>query len=375
MGELLELLDNWEGYRSLRDERLSEVALARTLDLITNAAGMPVYRQQYLLREAITTSDFPNLFGGLLDRQLMARYKVAMPDWRAYCPTGTLPDFREAKLHKVQGQDNKLDPVAEGAEYPLATISEAAYTRKVTKRGRQFEISWEAVVNDALGAFNDLVDRFLEAALLTEAWEVTSLYCSSTGPNPALFGAPITDVDGGQVTNLGNLNLTVDNLATTLGLMAAQRDVNGRPLGIRGVHLVVPPMLEVVARQVLTSTEVVRVDPTGTIQFGTANVLPQMGLKLHVDPLIPVVMPTANANKTWFVFADPAQGRAIQMDFLRGHEAPEICMKASDKVSTGGGLISPLEGDFETDSVRWRVRHVLGGARLDPRCAYCQVGS
>ena len=385
MAEFMELMENWDGYHPLPISRLNEAAMARVVDLITNAQGLSRRRHQALLEEAVTTSDFPVLFGGILDRQMLAIYSAALPEWRRYCPVGTLQDFRVATYHKVQGNQELLPLVHEKEEYPSTAMTEGSYSRRLFKYGRQFDISWEALINDAMDAFGDLPTRFANAALYTEAWSVTALYCGATAPNSALFGAPITDpADGQSVTNLGTLPLNIANLQTTLGLMASQTDVQGRPLGIRGVHLVVPPLLEFTARQVLTSAQVQQVDTAGAantststvfIPLPTTNVLPQMGLQLHVDPLIPVVMPVAAANRTWFLFADMAQGKWGQLDFLRGHETPEICMKASNKVSLTGAPLGSFEGDFDTDNILWRVRHVLGGATLDPRYAYAQVGS
>ena len=45
-------------------------------------------------------------------------------------------------------------------------------------------------------------------------------------------------------------------------------------------------------------------------------------------------------------------------------------MKASDKVSIGGGPVSPFAGDFATDNVFYRVRSVFGGTALDWRASY-----
>jgi len=385
MGEFMELYESWAGYKPVSAVALSEAKIKTTLDLLTNARKVPTHRWRYELQEAITTPDFPNLFGQVLDRQLLGRYVAVKPEWRAYIPTGTLPDFRVAQLHKVQGNDTRLGRVAEKAEYPLAPMAEAFYTRQLFKYGRQFDISWEALINDALGAMSDIEERFVEAALLTEAWEATGLYCSAAGPNVGLFGAPIADVDAQNVTNVGALPLSITNLETTLGLMAAQTDVNGRPLGIRGVHLVVAPARELRARQILTSAFSQQVDTTGGanavapvyLPLPTTNVLPQMGLQLHVDPNLPIMDVSGNGNGTWYLFAQP-QGSAAkwgQMDFLAGHTSPEICMKASNKVSTGGGAVSPFDGDFETDDVFYRVRHCLGGSRFDPRYAYAQVSA
>lgn len=378
MGNFLELMETWDGYRPMTDRRLSEAAMARALDLLTNARGVPMHRHRYEMQEAITTSDFPTLFGGILDRQLMARYSAVKPEWRSWVPTGRLTDFRQAELHKVQGLDTRLDKVAEKANYPLAPMSTAHYHRQLFKYGRMFDISWESIINDAMGAMRDIEDRFLEAALLSEAWEATGTYASATGPNPALFGATIADVDGQAITNQGVLALTIANIQTTLGLMAKQTDVNGRTLSISGVNLVVPKLLEFTARQALTSAYVQQVDTAGGanattptfVPLGTSNVLPQVGLQLHVDENLAAMDVSGNGDGTWYLCANKG---AMQMDFLAGHESPEICMKSSDKVSTGGGSISPFEGDFESDNVLYRVRHCFGGTQLDPRYAYAQV--
>lgn len=382
MPEFMQLMENWDGFNAVRSSSLNEAAMARLIDLFTNANRLSAHRQEYLLRETVTTSDFPNLFGGVLDRALLARYRAAASPWRAYVKTGRCRDFRARQIFKVQGQDGLLPLVAQKEEYPQVASADAAYSIQVFKRGRQFDISWESIINDAMDAFGDIPQRFADAALNTEAMQASMIYCGAAAPNAALFGAPIVDVDGQAVTNLGVLPLSVANLQTTLGLMAAQTDVNGNPLGIRGVHLVVPPALEITGRQILTSAQLQQIDtagaanaaPSAFIPVPTANVLPQMGLKLHVDPWIPIVMPVAAANRTWFLFADWSQGSWGELDFLTGHESPEIVMKASNKVAVGGGIVSPFEGDFESDNVLYRVRHVLGGAPLDPRFAFAQVG-
>jgi hypothetical protein len=328
------------------------------------------------LEEAITTSDFPYLFGGILDRELLARYKMVVPDWRSYVKVGSCKDFRQRELHKVQGNETLLPEVKEKGEYLVAPMSDAHYHIQVYKRGRQFDISWESLINDDLGAFNDIPDRFSNACIYTEAYVATNQIAVAAGPNPLLFGAAITDVDGQAVINQGALALTIANLETTLGLMAAQTDVLGRPLGIQGKHLVVPPRQEFTARAILTSAlkQWTEVGAGGGIPVPTTNIIPQLGIQLHVNPLLPVIDASGNRSGTWYVFADPADGVAIEVDYLRGHETPEICMKNSDKVSvTGGAPVSPFDGDFASDNVFYRVRDCIGGAPRDPRFAYAQV--
>jgi len=103
-------------------------------------------------------------------------------------------------------------------------------------------------------------------------------------------------------------------------------------------------------------------------------VIAQYGLQLVVDPYLPAAATfnatNASANSQWYLFADPKEIAALEFAHLAGHERPEICMKASDKVSVGGGAIGPMGGDFASDNIFYRVRLVFGGARMDWRGTY-----
>jgi hypothetical protein len=92
-----------------------------------------------------------------------------------------------------------------------------------------------------------------------------------------------------------------------------------------------------------------------------------MNITLQVNPYLPIIDTSGNADTTWYLFATLSNGAAVKVNFLQGHEAPELCMKAPNKVMLGGGSANPLEGDFESDAVMWRVRHILGGKQIDPR--------
>ena len=373
MTEFLQLMESDEGFTRTAANGANPAALTEALRLIRNEHSLPRHRHQYLLKEAITTSDFPGLFGVLLQQDLLAKYRAEIPDWRAYCATGTQPNFNIATKHKVYGQEGVLPVIAENGRYTAVPSGTAHYPAQLRKYGRVFDISWEAVINDSMGAFSDIAERFSTAATRTEVFNVTSLIAQAAGPNAGLFGAPIADVDGQNVTNRGVLALTIANLQATMRLMASQVDADGLPVQIRGVHLVVPPALEMTARAILTSATVIA---TAAAFPGVPeiNITPQLGIKLHVNSYLPVVDTSGNHDGTWYLFAEPSAGRAIQMDFLAGQTSPEICMKSSNKIPVGGGgELSPYGGDFDTDDMFYRVRHCMGGWQLDPRFAYAQV--
>ena len=380
MSEFLESMKTWEGFAPVR-KSADEQAMAEALNLIQNKAGYTPRRHAAILEEAITTTDFPYLFGQVIDRQLLANYKGFDADWKNYMRVTTVPDFNTVRREKLHGTDSRLPVVPEKGEYQPSTPTNCRYTYNVKKYGRQFDISWEAMINDSLGAFQDVPQRMALAAARTEYYFATSLFAAATGDgNPNLYGATITDC-GQAITNLGVLPLTIGNLETTMELMAAQTNPAGEPLGIRAKHLVVGPALEFTARQILTSSVKMwtaeSIDVDGTVYstpYPTNNVVSQMGLQLHVNPYIPVI-DTTHGDTSWYLFADPSDVAAMEFGYLRGHESPEIVMKSSDKVSPAGGSMSPFSGDFATDNVTYRVRHVFGGTPMDPRATYLQSGA
>ena len=384
---ILEKYEDEEGFGSLR--HIEEAKVVRFHEALTTRGGSRVSlalqaaREGYRIpiAEAVDTSDFPTLLGVIIDREMLAAYKANIPDWKSYVKVGRVPNFNTHDLFKISGQDTILPQVAEGGPYLETPSTPGTYHRRVYKWGRKFSISFEALINDALGAFDDITDRFSTAALRTEARNATLTFCTAAGPAVTLFGATVADCDGQAVTNVGVLPLTIANLQTTIVLMSQQVDVNGAPISVEAVHLVVPPALELTARQILTSSWVAQVDTAGAanavpstfVPLPTANVLPQMGLQLHVNRELASIDTSGNCNGTWYLFADPSQGAAVQMDYLRGHEIPEVRMKAVGGTAVGGGAIDPMEGDFSNDSIAYRVRCIHGGTHLDPHFCYAQV--
>jgi len=371
MPELMKLMEDWKGYVPVTSRR-SDAERAAFLNLLSNADNVPAHLHEYRIREAMTTSDFPLLFGDVLDRQVLAAYKATEPVWKSYVKQSTVRDFKDSYRFAITGGDDMLPRVAEKGEYLASDREETKYTLSVLKYGRQYDVSWETLINDDLGALKDTPERFARAAIRTEHTLVARSFANLT-----MAGAVHTAGGNLYSTNAAELNetagaLTIGFLEQGLEAMAGRTDANGMPIQCRAKYLVVPPALEMTARQILTSAN--KMWAVGAVAMPTTNVLPQYGLQLIVDPYLPAAatlnLTAASAHTQWYLFADPKEIAAIEFAHLQGHERPEICMKASDKVTIGGGAIGPMSGDFATDNVLYRVRLVFGGARMDWRATY-----
>jgi len=312
-------------------------------------------KPMYLLREAMSTSDFPLLFGDTIDRMMLAQYQEYPSNWERWLRRSTVADFRTVKRFKTSDGDQSLSIVGQGENYPAGEIDEASYSFSVSKYGRVMFLLWEALVNDDLDALRDIPQKMARAARRTEDKFASSLYVGNT----TLYSTTHS-VNGTNYSNKGTAALALAALETAVNTMAAYvDDANSdsivEPIFNSPVRLVVPPQLELTAIKIVGNLQYI--DTT------EANAL-RGRMAVEVDPYIPVVDAT-NGATSWYLFADVANGHAAEVAFLRGYEAPQLFMGSPNAVMLGGGMPAPQAGDFDNDAVRYKVRHVMGGSHAN----------
>lgn len=330
-------------------------------------------RKMHYLEEAMTTSDFPYLFGDILDRQILAAYREWPATWQNYAKRGRVRDFRTVKRYGVYGADQVLGAViGQKGVYPYEEINEnTPYSYNVAKYGRKIRFAWETMVNDDLDALKDMPERLGRAARRSEQKFVTQLFVDASGPHASFY----TGGNANIVTS--NPVLSIAALQTAFTVLAAKKDENNEPIVIDTVELVVPPALEVTALNILNALQFELVESGGTAnQKLIAQNWMKSRVRLSVEPYIPIVASTANGNTSWFLFGNPNNGRpAMELGFLIGHEEPEIFMKTPNQVPVGGGGEDAMNGDFESDAIEHKLRHVFGGTRMDPKMTVGSNGS
>lgn len=343
-------------------EYLSKLAEAAEFvaDIVNGKRGLTQFQ------EAMSTSDFPLLFGDVLDRQMLASYRETPQSFRSWCRIKSVPDFRTVSRRHVDGGDSGLEAVSEYGEYKQVGRSEGEYTYSVGKYGNAFDISWETLINDDVDALKDQPERFGRAARRQEEKFATELIADSTGPNATFF----TSGQGNRINDV----LSVVGLTNAFKAMGAMKDANSQPILNSPSILMVPPALEVVAMNILNSLEFTYNGDGTTVEYMKVANWVKSKLTLVVNHYLPIV-DTTKGDTAWYLFANPNEGRgAVEFGFLRGHEEPEIFMKAPNAQRVGGGLAGVMDGDFEHDSIMYKVRHVMGGTTLDYRYALASEG-
>lgn len=307
------------------------------------------------LEEALSTDDFPILFSDILDRQLLANYQEWPVDYE-YIRQSTVRDFRTAKRYAIDGAEGALDPVGELEEYPQAELQESYDSLSVRKYGKRIDLSWETFINDDLDALRALPQRLAKGARRTEAKFIAQLFVGSAGLNTSLYTNGVNRLTG-------NPALSMASLQAAMTLLGNMLDEDDEPILIDMVHLVVGPGLDIVANNILNAIQIEMTDTGGSSsQKLIAKNWMANRFKVHVNPYIPRIA-SSNAATSWFLFADPASGRAaLEFAKLRGHENPELYERMSNSRSVSGGG-EALEA-FEDDSHAYKVRHVMGGTQM-----------
>lgn len=379
--------------------QLSRSPRAQHLGKLLHEACEGDMRAGLALREALASTDFPNLFGQVTQIQMQGQYARLPQQWPVFSQRFTVGDFRRQRWMdwnaNMAGQlpvqnggaprhVRALPRVPELTEYPTFELEERARDFFVNKYGARFPFSFELFINDELGIIQQLPGEMAATARDTEDILSIGVLATEDGPNPDFFRS---DWDFGPQAPAGNImegnpELTIESLQQAM-FQVRLRTLNQRPVVVPRFVLIVPPALELQAREILQSSSYQRVqvnqDTGEEFRFNIPS--PLSGLPpvdLLVSEWLPLVDTSENAATTWYLV--PAGGStgvrpAIVTAFMRGREAPELRVNGDTGRSVGGGDVSPFEGSFSHDDVQYRVRHIVGAAGLDPSPVLVSLGT
>lgn len=316
-----------------------------------------------LVNEALSTSDlFVSASGQMLDRELLARYEDITPSWQEWASPTRVRNFKPKKMVDIMGGKSALSLVPELTEYPYAQSAKAEYEIKASKFGRRFGYSWEAGINDDLDELQQIPGRFASAAAITEnriaLEQIATL--SSGAPLSAFFksynAAAAKALGYAAFDNSSTNALTTANLATAITDISTRKDVDANPVPHNGLVLMVGPALQFIAERILGASE---------IRTGSDPVVTEPN---YLRGKVRLVVNNDLVGNSWFILPDPRRNQrpAVAVAKLTGFETPDLRVASNTGNRVGGGQISPEEGDFEIDGVWYRVRHVTGGASVDP---------
>lgn len=287
----------------------------------------------------MSTSDFPNVLANTVSRSLRAAYQLAPRTFTGWARRSTAPDFREKAVTQLS-ELSKMQKVNEGGEYKMLTFGDSAEKYSLAKYGGIIAITWEALVNDDLSAFDRMPLMIAEEASGLEGDIVYGLLAANANMSDAkaLFVADHGNLAGAA----GAINLAT--LGAARAAMRKQTGPGGRTLNLAPDFLIVGPDKEQEANQ-----------------YTSVNYVASKGVDINpaYNTALTVVVDNRIPGNTWYLAATPARVDTVEYAYLEGEE----------------GLFTERKEGFEVDGVLIKARHVFAAKAIDWRGLYKNAGA
>lgn len=286
-----------------------------------------------------TTGDFPSLLGGVGARRLRAAYELAPSTFQLWAYRApNLQDFRITNVMAVGGAP-ELKKLNEAGEYTYGTISEDATGYRAFSYGRAIGLTRQMFVNDDLGAFDRLLQRFGESA---RRLENRLVYDQITG-NPVMQdGTALFHASHGNLLTTGSA-LSLENMGKARAAMRKQKDLDGKTvLNLSPSYLLVPSDLEQLAYQ-YTSSNYVPAKASDVNEF-------RAGGRTAVEPIVEPLLDEVSAT-AWYMAARSGQIDTVEYAYVDGSEGVRTETFASEDID---GVKVRATLDFAAKVIDWK---------------------
>lgn len=318
------------------------------------------------IKESLTTSTWADVFGDVMYVKMLKEYRASNYSvWRRICSDiVSVSDFRTQHWVRVGGYSD-LSSVAEQGTYPqLTSPGDEEIEFAVGKYGGLDDVTFEAIVNDRIGAIRRIPTSMARAAARTLYKFVFNLV---TTDNPTM------DYDSTALytshSNSGTTALTLGGLNTAIIAMRDQTAYgeSSEILGMRNYpkFMIVPNELEQRAQRIVNPSDAygaLILDSDAASANDGTGIDPQAFKGKGIEVIVYDQLTDAN---DWFLIANPAEVNTVVMGFLNGQQEPELFVQ--DQPTVGS--------TFTADKISYKIRHIYGGDCCDHRSFYRNVVS
>lgn len=230
-------------FRGMGVRRLAEEVLAKSG---VNTRGMN--ETDFCIQAFHSTSDFPYILENGLRKVLLTAYDAAPVTYKIWSRASVANDFKTMRRIR-SGAAPVLLEVPEGGEVTLGTMGEERESYALTTYARGISFTRQMLINDDLGAFNDISAKMGEQCARLENKTVYAILTANAAMNDGvtLFHADHENVGTGAIGNTG--------LDAMFVAMATQKDIDGvTALNIMPKYLIVPPAKRMTAVTAMRET-------------------------------------------------------------------------------------------------------------------------
>jgi hypothetical protein len=298
---------------------------------------------------------FTNIVLDAANKTLRQAYLDKPATWTMWARRASTPDFKNVNRISLSDAPGLVSR-QEGGEIKYANMSDGKETYVVTEYVNGIRLTRQAVVNDDMDAFGRIPMLQGNAARRKEddvAYAILTANAAMADTGLLFNATAVTTAGGHANLDSATANVGAPSIAT-LGLgrkaMRLQKGPKGAVLNLVPRYLIVPAALETVAYQ-FTSVTYTPALATNVNPFGPGG----------ATVLTPIIEPRLDANSSviWYLAADNAQIDTVEVCFLADEPEPQL----------------KQETDFDTDDLKFAVRHTLGAKAIDFRGLYSNAGA
>lgn len=277
-----------------------------------------------------STVSLSGILSNIANKMLLAGFMEEDQTWREFSDVRSVSDFKTHTSFRML-DEMEYEELGPNGEIKHGKISQESFTRSADTYAKMFSLTRTMIINDDLGAFDDLRTRLGRGA----SRKFRRLFWTKFLDNSQFFTA-----GRGNFISGGTSNLAVDGVGLQLGITAYRKLKSGdkKQVGVGTLgaprKLLVPPELEFVAEKLYVSS----------------NLSTQQDDNIHRNKYTPYVVNelsdadyTGNSAAAWYLFGDML--KPVVVSFLNGQENPTV---------------ESADADFNTLGVQFRGYHDFG---------------
>jgi hypothetical protein len=312
------------GYQARPGERISTGNIRSVL--------RACFAEDVQARLGFSTASLPNILGAVANKQILAGYMEEDPTWREIAQVKSVSNFYTQNYYRML-DSLEYEEVGSGGEIKHGTLGEETYTSQAKTYGKMLGITRTQIINDDLGAFDDIRTRLGRGA----AKKFNNVFWTAFINNSSFYTSARTNYIEGSTTNLGTdgvglgLAIKACRTMTTPSADGTKRIGNGFVPSV----LLVPPELE-------TNAEIYYRNPNmGAVGNSSANIYANRYRPVVQNRLSDSAF-TGYSTTAFYLIGDM---KPMLVTFLNGQQSPTV---------------ESTDADFDTLGIQFRGYHDFG---------------
>jgi phage major head subunit gpT-like protein len=343
-----EVLAAGDRYRNIGIQELLLICAAQNGYTGRQRVGSDNLRE--VIEAAFSVHTITTLLTSTGNKLLLEGFNRLPQSWRQVAEVRSVSDFKAVTLYRMTAS-LEYEEVGPGGTIEHGTAGQESYSVQAKTYARMLALTRQDIINDDLGAFDDLRNRLgLGAAIKLNKVFWTAWLAAVNGA--AFWTAARGNYQTGAATALGETALN-----TAVKLFRDASGPDGNLLGLEPEILLTPSDLEATNRKLYTSQEVR--DTTASTKTLVNNI--------YFNRFRPVIVPelgnsayTGYSTTHWFLLCNPAVLASAVMCFLNGQQSPTI---------------ESTDADFNTLGIQSRGYHDFGVTMSEYRASVLSAGA